>query len=58
MDFHYIPETCDVQLLKPINHSAQFLQRSYKNSGLISGDGNKEICDITFWYPTQIETLH
>jgi len=27
-------------------------------SGLISGDGNKEICDITFWYPTQIETLH
>jgi len=27
MDFHYIPETCDVQLLKPINHSAQFLQK-------------------------------
>jgi len=27
MDFHYIPETCDVQLLKPINHSAQLLQK-------------------------------
>jgi hypothetical protein len=27
-------------------------------SGPISGDGNKEISDTTFWYPTQIETLH
>lgn len=75
MDFYYILETCDMQILKPINHSAQFLQKVTKIvnrwqhfvkkgdpdvnavSGLISGDGNKEICDITFWYPTQIETL-